>query len=554
MIKYIGNNLLEYDGIENSSMEECIKYCKSKKILGLDIETGRLYPKNRYREDVYKPGLDPHMTRIVMIQIGDLDSRFVIDARVVDYSGLKEILEDSEILKVGANLKFEGKFFLKYLGCRLVNVWDCMIVEKLLYNGLRKSNSLSAMMYRYLGIQPIQNINLFSELDKKISSKAKHLYNTYLLSGIEKDIEDIEAEIEQEMLENEFIDKSIRMGFIDIGDAPFTLKQVKYGDEDITAPLKIYKKQLEGVNDWNPKIAIELENRFTQVLAEIELKGMHFDQQKWLDIYNDALILYNKRLDKLNQFIEDNYPQYCGSGDLFSQKPVCAIKWTSSKQVISFLSPLGWCPKETSKSTGKHSYTVGAKAMFRLLNNENKGRFFKQKDLDKIEDEQSFILQYLLFKKSEQAITTFGKDWLKYVHPVTKRVHSTYRQLMNTTRPSSTNPNLLNIPAGSYRYAFSSSNGWKIVNCDYAGQELRTAAHIHNVSKMIQFFNEGDPKFGSDFHSYSATQMQRAMKNDPNYVVEPKELSDGSNNPNFTSEHSKERNDSKAITFLMNYG
>ena len=88
MIYYIGNNIFEYEGVENASIDKCVEYCKSKSILGLDIETSRKYNKGLYRETNYLPGLDPFLSRIIMLQIGDFDNQFIIDTRVIDISSL----------------------------------------------------------------------------------------------------------------------------------------------------------------------------------------------------------------------------------------------------------------------------------------------------------------------------------------------------------------------------------------------------------------------------------------------------------------------------------
>jgi DNA polymerase I-like protein with 3'-5' exonuclease and polymerase domains len=162
---FIGNTLFPYEGIRSGSIEECIEYLSNQHVIGLDIETSRKYPKGMYPEDVYKPGLDPYLSRIVMVQTGTLEKRYIIDARVIDISPLKQILENKSIVKVGHNLKFEGKFFLHTIGARLVNVWDVMISENVLYNGARISYSLEAMMGRYLNIKPVKEVNLFNQID-----------------------------------------------------------------------------------------------------------------------------------------------------------------------------------------------------------------------------------------------------------------------------------------------------------------------------------------------------------------------------------------------------
>ena len=94
-IWFVGNDLFsEYN---TATIEECVAYCKTKQVIGLDIETGRKYQKGKYNEEIYVPGLNPHVSRIVMIQIGDLENQYVIDARVIDIQPLKEILENNNI-------------------------------------------------------------------------------------------------------------------------------------------------------------------------------------------------------------------------------------------------------------------------------------------------------------------------------------------------------------------------------------------------------------------------------------------------------------------------
>jgi DNA polymerase-1 len=180
--------------------------------------------------------------------------------------------------------------------------------------------------------------------------------------------------------------------------------------------------------------------------------------------------------------------------------------------------------------------------------------FDKDEEGKYIEDNDKLILAYLLLKRTEQSITTFGKDWLKYLHPITGRIHSNYRQILNTSRMSSTNPNLQNLPGGEYRDCFISSKGKKMLNADYSAQEIRIVADITQDEAFVDFFISGDDTFLDDFHSYTATKMYRIMNNDPELFVPPKELAGGVHNKDFTDEHGKMRNNAKAINFKINYG
>jgi len=86
-------------------------------------------------------------------------------------------------------------------------------------------------------------------------------------------------------------------------------------------------------------------------------------------------------------------------------------------------------------------WTCGAKSVLKLLPRNLKELYEKDIDID-ITDINTFLLNYLLWNKSKQCCTTFGEEWLKNIHPITKRVHTSYTQILNTGRISSRNPNL----------------------------------------------------------------------------------------------------------------
>lgn len=100
--------------------------------------------------------------------------------------------------------------------------------------------------------------------------------------------------------------------------------------------------------------------------------------------------------------------------------------------------------------------------------------------------------------------------------------------------------NLQNIPSGHrYRECFIANKGKLICASDYSSQESKILADVSQVEKMITFFRDGDPVFGTDMHSMSASAMQRVIRKDDSIVVSKK------SDP-------KARNIAKALSFALN--
>lgn len=473
-IYYIGENNL-FD-LNTTTIEDCVKYLQNKKVISVDIETTRKF-NGKYGK---REGLDPYLSKIVMFQIGDLERQYVIDYRCISINPLKEILESNSIVKVGHNIKFEYKHILHNNGIKLNNVYDTMIVEQILFNGYSPKLGLKDLNEKYLNI---------------------------------------------------VVNKETRLEFLDIKDKYFTERQIIYGAEDILYPLRIKEFQDADIIKKELSKCVSLEMLFLQTLGDIEYKGINFNKDIWEETYNKNKKRYSKLLIDLNNYVLENFDDTIFVNkqlDLFADGLKCAINWGSSKQVITFFKYLGICPQEVSKSTKILSYTVNAKVVKASLKTINSN----------IKDVYRNLLDiYLEYKELEQSCTTFGVAFFKYINPITNRLHSNYKQILNTGRISSSNPNLQNIPSNNdFRRAFDSPDGYRIVNADYSGQENICLANTSMDPDILNFYYKGH----SDMHSYNAQKIYPALR----------ELSLSE----IKEKHPEKRQIAKSVSFALAYG
>jgi DNA polymerase I-like protein with 3'-5' exonuclease and polymerase domains len=258
---------------------------------------------------------------------------------------------------------------------------------------------------------------------------------------------------------------------------------------------------------------------------------MNFNKKIWTNTYNSNLLKLNTLHKQLDDYVIERYgdSRFIDKQlDLFSEDKKCLINWTSSQQVIEFFRFLDICPQAVSKETKKLTYTVNKDVLKSSLNTINKDAFFHKKELLKV---------YIDYKETSQATTTFGLKFFKYINPVTQRLHSNYKQILNTGRISSSSPNLQNIPAlHEFRSAFRADNGFKIVNADYSGQEQIILANKSNDKDLLSFYEQGL----GDMHSYIASKIFPELNDVP--------LSD------IKKYHADKRQVAKAAGFAINYG
>ena len=136
-IRLVGTNS-PLNEIQTATIQDCVSYCKTKDVLGVDTET---------------EGFDFTCKKMIMLQIGDRDRQYVIDTRVTDITPLKEVLENKNITKIFHNAKFDYKFIKRWGSATVEKIYDTFLVERVLHCGKQEYGySLSKCCERYLGV------------------------------------------------------------------------------------------------------------------------------------------------------------------------------------------------------------------------------------------------------------------------------------------------------------------------------------------------------------------------------------------------------------------
>jgi DNA polymerase-1 len=118
------------------------------------------------------------------------------------------------------------------------------------------------------------------------------------------------------------------------------------------------------------------------------------------------------------------------------------------------------------------------------------------------------IEQILEHREIAKLKSTYADSFPNQVHPLTKRVHTSYNQTGSVTgRLASSDPNLQNIPIRTelgreIRRAFIAEPDHVLLSIDYSQIELRIVAHIAEDQAMIQAFLEDQ-----DIHATTAAAV-----------------------------------------------
>ncbi len=336
---------------------------------------------------------------------------------------LKPVLEDTSVLKVAQNLKYDW-LVMKRHGISIAGFDDTMLMSYVLEAG-KGSHGMDSLSERWLGHKPIA----FREL-----------------TGTGKNFQTFD--------------------FVDID------KATAYAAEDADVTLRLWmvlKPQL--VARKLLTVYERLERPLVPVLARMEERGIAVDRQ--------ILSRLSGELAQGAAALEHEI--YALAGENFNVG--------SPKQLGDILFGRMGLPGGSKTKTGQWSTSAQVLEDLAAEGHELPRKIVDWRQLTKLK-------------------STYTDALPAYIHPQTKRVHTSYSLASTTTgRLSSSEPNLQNIPVRTaegrkIRTAFIATPGHVLLSADYSQIELRVLAHVADIPQLRQAFADG-----IDIHAMTASEM-----------------------------------------------
>jgi len=438
-------DLTRYEFIEsNSDIPLLMAEAEKVKYIGLDTE-------NSGGLDVLAPEF-----KLLLLQLEIGGVAYLIDARKVDLSLLRDLFTNNRWIKIIQNANYDYKTIKVKCGIPIRGIFDTMIAEMLLNMGLSKRG------------------NSLVDLSEK--------YCEYTMN------------------------KDARMSFVDHPyDAPFTNGQLMYSAGDVLVLPEIRRQQQRYLNQYKLAPISEIEFELIEPVSEMELVGIKLDTAKWrksLDNTNRKLF---KICNELRQVLPDppvpppKPIRLKKDGTPFANnakpKPAPILNLDSWQQLVASFKSIGVDLVEANRKT-KKGVTNSATIKYAQTMYSN--------DPDKV----SVLKNMNAYRELNQTTKTFGENLLGHVRE-DGRIHAQFNQNgTESGRFSSNNPNLQNIQKKGtegkiLRSCFIPEPGYKFIIADYSQIEIRIVAELSNDENMLSIL--ADPK--GDIHRGTASQM-----------------------------------------------
>lgn len=130
---------------------------RAQPMIGLDTET---------------TGLDPHTSKLRLLQLAAPDASYIIDCfrlQPAQLAPLGELISSEQPIKIAHNAKFDSKFLLKHLGWRMSGIFDTYLASLLIAAGDENTrHGLEPVVSRFLN-QPLNKDAQLSDWSGELS-------------------------------------------------------------------------------------------------------------------------------------------------------------------------------------------------------------------------------------------------------------------------------------------------------------------------------------------------------------------------------------------------
>ena len=337
------------------------------------------------------------------------------------FEKLKPILENEHIKKCGHNIKYD-LIVLANEGVFLKGIDSDTMIASYLLNPSSRGHGLDALSLEHFG--------------------HKNLTYKEMVGTGKKEVGFDEVEIE---------------------------RATSYAAEDSDMTWRLKSRLEPRLKDYTLKLYQKMELPLLEVLAEMEINGVHVDRKNLTELSSD--------LDNKLRLLE--IAIYALADETFNIN--------SPKQLSVILFEKMKLPVIKKTKTG-FSTDVSV--------------------LEQLADEHELPEKILTYRQLAKLKSTYVDALPEEIFKKSGRVHTSFNQTVAATgRLSSSNPNLQNIPIRSdmgkaIRKAFTAEGDGMLLSADYSQVELRILAHLSGDEALRSAFEKGE-----DIHSRTAAEI-----------------------------------------------
>lgn len=428
--------------------------------------------------DPVRPGLNPIDSEIFAVQFTlrhkdtkQLES-WVFNTAKVGLERLKRALR-LDAVYLGQNIKFDIGQIIHNLGREYAprNVFDTMTADRILTLGMPGNRGLSELVRKYL------------DLD---------------------------------------LDKEVRASFIGVRRVELTAEQIEYSFVDTEILFPLYDEISRRAKRTQQLPLLEIFSNLSWITALWETEGYIINRTKWLELTATATSRRDAVAAKLEAMLlnrpevapvagdtdDEDYDPDVDDDDAADTRVGAVLRLSQTLLVAKYAQEmLGLTSEELDAD-----YKSAKSGLLSMSKDARSGvEFYYTKKHGRTHD---FFGLYAQWSALAKMVSTYGKRFLWNVHPVTERVHPTFRIAgTDTARYASTSPNFLNLPRGDIgidvRSAIEAPPGFHIGGADYAAFEMRAAAALSLDPALLKIFANG-----VDMHSGAAVLAFHIRKSD----------------------------------------